>query len=92
MAAAFVSINQLSLYSTNIPGEARLIGATAKSVFNSEFDEAVVLHQQAIGYAGVCGRNAKSRRPVLRSFLKVAIEMAEWTDIGRLLHREGAQE
>ena len=35
------SINQSNFYSTNIPGEARLSGTTAKSVFNSKIDQAV---------------------------------------------------
>ena len=35
------SINQSNLYSANIPGEARLSGATAKSVFNSKIEETV---------------------------------------------------
>ena len=34
------SINQ-NLYSANIPGEARLSGATAKSVFNKKIEETV---------------------------------------------------
>ena len=35
------SINQSNFYSANIPGEARLSGATAKSVFNSKIEETV---------------------------------------------------
>ena len=36
------SINKsIKLYSANIPGEARLSGVTAKSVFNSEIEETV---------------------------------------------------
>ena len=35
------SINQSKLYSANIPGEARLSGATAQSVFNSKIEETV---------------------------------------------------
>ena len=35
------SINQSNFYSANIPGEARLSGATAKSEFNSEIEETV---------------------------------------------------
>ena len=34
-------INQSNFYSVNIPGEARLSGATAKSVFNSKIEETV---------------------------------------------------
>ena len=34
-------INQSNFYSANIPGEARLSGATAKSVFNSKFEGTV---------------------------------------------------
>ena len=37
-------------------------------------------------------RKAKSKRCVLRCFLKVATEMSEWTDSGRLFQRNGAQE
>ena len=35
------SINQSNFYSDNIPGEARLSGATAKSVFNSKIEKTV---------------------------------------------------
>ena len=35
------SINQPNFYSANIPDEARLSGATAKSVFNSKIEETV---------------------------------------------------
>ena len=35
------SINQSNIYSANITGEARLSGATAKSVFNSKIEETV---------------------------------------------------
>ena len=38
------------------------------------------------------GGEAKSKRCVFRYFLKVAIEMAERTDSGRLFQRDGAQE
>ena len=34
-------INQSNFYSANIPSEARLSGATAKSVFNSKIEETV---------------------------------------------------
>ena len=34
-----LEINQSNFYSANIPGEARLGGATAKSVFNSKIEE-----------------------------------------------------
>ena len=34
-------INQSNLYTTNIPGKARLSGVTAKSVFNSKIEETV---------------------------------------------------
>ena len=36
-----LSINQSNFYSDNIPGRARLSGATAKSVFNSKIEETV---------------------------------------------------
>ena len=35
---------------------------------------------------------AKSKRCVFRYFLKVATELAEWTDSGGLFQRDGAQE
>ena len=35
------SNNQSNFYSANIPGKARLSGATAKSVFNSKIEETV---------------------------------------------------
>ena len=35
------SINQSNFYTANIPGEVRLSGATAKSVFNSKIEETV---------------------------------------------------
>ena len=38
------------------------------------------------------GGKAKSKRYVLRRLLKVAIEVAERTDSGRLFQREGVQE
>ena len=37
-----MKINQSNLYSANIPGKARLSGATAKSVFNSRIKETVL--------------------------------------------------
>ena len=43
------SINQSSFYSANIPGKARLSGATSESAFNSKIEETVPLHQQAMG-------------------------------------------
>ena len=49
---------------------------TAESVFNSKIDEAVAQHQRAFGRAGVYGVKAKSKRCVLRCFLKVAIGVA----------------
>ena len=89
------SINQsikINFYSANIPGEARLSGATARSVFKYVVVEAIPKHQQTIEHTGVYGGKAKSKRYVLRLFLKVATEVAERTDSGRLFQREGAQE
>ena len=43
-------------------------------------------------HAGIYGRKAKSKRCVFTCFLKVATEMAERTDSGRLFQRDGAQE
>ena len=34
------------------------------------------------------GKKAKSKRCVFRYFLKVATEMTEWTDSGRLFERD----
>ena len=48
-----VLINQSNFYSANIPGTARLSGATAESVFNSKIDETVPWHQQTVGCVGV---------------------------------------
>ena len=36
-----VFVNQSNFYGANIPGEAKLSGATAKSVFNSKIEETV---------------------------------------------------
>ena len=36
-----LSIKHSNFYSTNIPGEAKFSGATAKSVFNSKIEETV---------------------------------------------------
>ena len=69
-----------------------LSGATAKSVFNSKIEETAPRHQQAIGNDGIYRGKAKPKRCVFRCFLKVATEMAERTDSGRLLQRDGAQE
>ena len=60
--------------------------STAKS------DEAVPQRQQVIEHAGVYGGKARSKRYVLRHFLKVKIKVAERTDSGKLFRREGAQE
>ena len=86
------SINQSNFYSAYIPGEARLSGATAKSVINSTIEETLPQHQQAMGSDGIYGRKAKSKRCVFRYFLKVATELAERTDSGKLFQRDGAQE
>ena len=40
----------------------------------------------------VYGGKAKSKRCVFRCFLKVAAEVAKWTDSRRLFQRDGAQE
>ena len=45
------SVNQSIFKSPNIPGEARLSGATGESVSNSRIDETVQLHQWAVGCA-----------------------------------------
>ena len=84
------SINQSNFYSANNPGKAKLSDTTPESVFNSKIEETVPQHQQAIGHAGVYGGMTKSKRCVFRCFLKVATEMAEWTD--SLFHRDRAQE
>ena len=88
----YISINQSNFYSANIPGEARLSGATAKSVFYSKIEETVPQHQQAMGHAGIYGGKAKSKRCVFRCFLMVATELAERTDSSRLFQRDGSHE
>ena len=88
----YQSINQSNFYSANILSEARLSGTTAKSVFNSKIEETVPWHQQAMGNDGIYRGKAKSKRCVSRYFLKVATEMAEWTDSGRLFQRDRVQE
>ena len=69
----FPSIDESNFYSTNIPGEARLSGTTAESVFNSKRDETISEHQRAWW---CLSRKAKSKRCGLTCFLKVAAEMA----------------
>ena len=61
-------------------------------MLNSKIDEAVPQCQQVIGHAGVYQGKAKSNIYVLRYFLKVAPEVDERTNRGRLGQREGAQE
>ena len=41
VASENVLINQSNFYSANIPGEARLSGVAAKSMFNSKIEETV---------------------------------------------------
>ena len=82
------SIDQLTFISANLPSKSRLTGMMAKSVLNSKIDEAFC----NIGRAGVYRGKAKSKRCVLRCFLKVATERAERTYSGRLFQKEGAQE
>ena len=86
------SINQPNFYGATIPSVARLSGATSKSVLNSKIYEAVPQRQLVIGHAGVYGGKDRSKRYVLRRFLKVATEVDEWTDSGKLFQREGVQE
>ena len=45
-----------------------------------------------MGSDGIYGGKAKSKRCVFRYFLKVATELAERRDSGRLFQRDGAQE
>ena len=45
-----------------------------------------------MGNDGIYGGKVKSKRCVFRYFLKVATEMAERTDSGRLFQRDEAQE
>ena len=84
----FQSINQSNFYIANIPGKAKLSGATVESVFNNKIDEAVPWHQRVNGCAGVYGGKVKSKKCVLRCFLKVGNEMAERTDSGHC-YKEG---
>ena len=83
------SINQSKFYSANIPGVARLSGATSKSVLNSEIDEAVPQHRQVIiGHGGVYRGKARSNRYVLTHFPAGG----NWRGTDKLFQREGAQE
>ena len=61
-------------------------------MLNSNIDEAVPHCQQVIRHADVYGGKAGSKRYVLRHFLKVATEVDERTDSGKLFQRDGAQE
>ena len=45
-----------------------------------------------MGSDGIYGEKAKSKGCDFRYFLKVATDMAEWTDSRRLFQRDGAQE
>ena len=45
-----------------------------------------------MGNGGIYGGKAKSKRCVFRYLLKVATEMAERTESGRLFQRDGAQD
>ena len=92
MSCIYQSINQSNFYSANIPGVARLSSATSKPVLNSEIDEAVPQRRQVIGHGGVYRGKARSKIYVLRHFLKVATDVDERTDSGKLFQREGAQE
>ena len=58
----YQSINQINFYSANIPGEARLSGATARSVFKNVVVEVISKHQQTIEHTGVYGGKAKSKK------------------------------
>ena len=89
---AILSIYQSDFYSADIPGEARVSGVTAESVFSSKIDETVLWHQWFVGCASVYRGMTKSKRCVFRCFLKVATEMTEQTDSSRLFQRDGAQE
>ena len=65
---------------------------TSKSVLNSEIDEAVPQRQQVIRHAGVYRGKARSKRYVLKHFLKVATKVDERTDSSKLFQGGGAQE
>ena len=54
-------------------------------MLNSKIDEAVPQRQQVIGHASVYGGKARSKRYVLRHFLKVETEVDERTHSGKLL-------
>ena len=86
------SINQSNFFSANTPSVARLGGAASKSVLNSKIDEALPQRQQVIGHANVSGGMARTKRYVLRHFLKVATEVDERSDSVKLFQRGGAQE
>ena len=63
------------IYSAKIPDIEKLSGTLSKSVLNSKIDEAVPQRQQVIRHAGVYGGMPRSKRYVLRHFLKVETEV-----------------
>ena len=87
------SINQSNFYSANIPGVARLSGATQWR--NSQISVQIQSH---FGFSEtLTGCYARRCLPgegqvVLRRLLQVATELAELTDSERLFQRERAQE
>ena len=61
-------------------------------MFKSKIEVTVLLYEWAIGHAGVYAGKAKTKRCVLRCFLKVATEVTEWTDNVGLFQKDKAQE
>ena len=64
----------------------------SRSVLNSKINEAIPQCQQVIGHAGVYGGKTRSKRYVLRHFLKVETKVDERTDSSKVFQREGALE
>ena len=56
----------------------------------AKIQHSVQEHQQTIGCAGIYEVKAKPKRWVFRCLLKDAVEGADWTKTGSLLHKSGA--
>ena len=85
------SINQSNLYIANIPSVARLSCAISKSVLNSKINEAVPQRQHDIEHSSVYEGSGQIWY-VLGIFLRVAFEVDERTDNGKVFQREGTKE
>ena len=88
---AYQSVSQSNFYSANIPGKAISV---ARQPSQCSIAKSMKQFHGINGLSGV--PVSKGERPsricVFRYFLKVATEMAEWIDSGRLFQRDSAQE